>query len=411
MKICVIGLGYIGLPTAAVFAREKYEVLGIDIDEKIIQKINQGQTHIVEPDLNSLVNEVVKTGHLRASLNLEQADVFIICVPTPFKGKNYKADLTYIQNAVKNLARFLKKGDLIILESTSPLGTTQKISLMLSKLRKDLSFAHESKKPDVYIAYCPERVLPGFILKELVSNDRIIGGLTQKCAQKAASLYKSVILGECLITDAKTAEMVKLVENTSRDVQIAFANELSMICDESGVDVNELIALANRHPRVNILKPGCGVGGHCIAVDPYFILSAFPKQSKLIRTARKVNNAKPEFVIQKIIENSVKLKSKKIVCLGLAFKPNTDDLRESPAIRIVEELIKRHYKVYVVEPYIKELPLKLENQCELISLKQALEYENIVILVAHQCFKNKKLFKGKNVLDFCAALYDEKEKQ
>ncbi|TQR28644.1 UDP-N-acetyl-D-mannosamine dehydrogenase [Campylobacter sp. MIT 99-7217] len=401
MQICVIGLGYIGLPTAAILASSGHKVVGVDVNQNVVDTINQGKIHIIESNLDILVKKVVEEQALKASLKPCPSDVFIVCVPTPFKA-GYEPNLDYIKAAAKELARVLKKGDLVILESTSPVGTTQKLSKWLSEERKDLIFPHQdTKNSDIFIAYCPERVLPGKILEELVENDRIIGGITPQCTQKALELYRSFVKGKCLDTNAKTAEMVKLVENSSRDVQIAFANELSLLCDKADIDVYELIRLANHHPRVNILQPGCGVGGHCIAVDPWFLVYDFASEARLIKMAREVNDSKPLFVTQKIIHRAEVLKNKKIACLGLAFKPDIDDLRESPAVFIVSLLIQKGYEVAVVEPNIKELPQSLKEKCQLIALNEALKYENIALLVGHKEFKNLKLEDNEKILDFC----------
>lgn len=402
MQICVIGLGYIGLPTAAIFASKKIKVIGVDVSQDVVNTINEGKIHIIEPNLDILVKKVVSEGYLSADTKPCESDVFIICVPTPFKGTNHEPNIDYIKNATKALSKVLKKGDLIILESTSPVGTSEKISQWISQERQDLLCPHEnSQNADVFIAHCPERVLPGKILNELVENDRIIGGISSKCTQKAIDLYKIFVKGECIGTNARTAEMVKLTENSSRDVQIAFANELSLLCDKMDIDVYELIHLANYHPRVNILQPGCGVGGHCIAVDPWFIVYDFPKLARLIHTAREVNDSKPLFVVDKIIKQAQNLNTQKIACLGLAFKPDIDDLRESPAVYIVSLLAQKGYEVSVVEPNIKELPSNLKDKCKLISLNEALRYDNIALLVAHKEFKELKLTDYEKMLDFC----------
>ncbi|MDR0762404.1 MAG: UDP-N-acetyl-D-mannosamine dehydrogenase, partial [Campylobacteraceae bacterium] len=342
--VSVIGLGYIGLPTAAMFAAGGIKVIGVDVNQYAVDTINQGKIHIVEPELDKLVSNVVASGYLKAVTKPKTADAFIIAVPTPFKDK-HEPDLSYIESAAEAIAPVLKKGDLVILESTSPVGATEQMAERLSSKRSDLTFPQtHGEDSDIRVAHCPERVLPGRILKELVENDRIIGGMTPKCSNAAVKLYKSFVKGECIITDAKTAEMCKLTENSFRDVNIAFANELSIICDKLGINVWELISLANRHPRVNILQPGCGVGGHCIAVDPWFIVSKTPKEAKLIRTAREVNSHKPEWVVDKVDEaisrflkeNPQKNKNNiTVACFGLAFKPDIDDLRESPAVEIV----------------------------------------------------------------------------
>lgn len=392
-KVSVIGLGYIGLPTAAVIASRGIEVIGVDVSQHAVDTINQGKIHIVEPDLDMLVQSAVTTGKLRATTEPEVADVFLIAVPTPFS-EGYKPDLSYIESAVKKIAPVLKKGDLVILESTSPVGATEKISQWMSEIRADLSFPHQaSEQADIQVAHCPERVLPGYVIQELVSNDRVIGGLTPYCAEKAKKLYEVFVKANCIITDARTAEMAKLTENSFRDVNIAFANELSIICDKLNINVWELIKLANRHPRVNILNPGAGVGGHCIAVDPWFIVHSTPDEARLIRTAREVNDSKPEFVINKIRKVAAAFKQPKIALLGLAFKADIDDLRESPAVGIAQKVIKESLgDVLIVEPHIKALPEKLQNKnVRFVSLVDCLEEANIIVtLTDHTVFKQVK---------------------
>ncbi len=389
-RVSVIGLGYIGLPTAAVIASRGVEVLGVDVSEHAVNTINQGKIHIVEPDLDMLVQAAVTTGKLKASLIPEPAEAFMIAVPTPFTD-NKSPDLSYIRAALENIAPVIAKGNLIVLESTSPVGTTDKISTWLGELRPDLVMPHQDPdKADVYIAHCPERVLPGRVLQELVSNDRIIGGITERCAQKAVSLYNLFVRGECLLTNARTAEMAKLTENSFRDVNIAFANELSMICDHLKINVWELIKLANRHPRVNILSPGPGVGGHCIAVDPWFIVDSAPEQAQIIRKAREINDSKPHYVINKIKQAADQFKKPVIACLGLAFKADIDDLRESPALDIAMALLQDNVgDILLVEPNIKQLPKKYaEHNARLTTLPQALERANVlVVLVDHKQFK------------------------
>ncbi|EGI5162252.1 UDP-N-acetyl-D-mannosamine dehydrogenase [Campylobacter coli] len=390
-KVCVIGLGYIGLPTAAVFASRKVKVLGVDINQQAVDTINQGKIHIVEPELDILVHAVVKDGYLKAATSPDEADAFIIAVPTPFRGDDHEPNLDYIKAASKSVAKVLKKGNLVILESTSPVGATEQMAKWLADERPDLTFPHQTgEESDIKIAHCPERVLPGQVIRELVENDRIIGGMTQQCTEQAVSLYKIFVQGECIKTNARTAEMAKLTENSFRDVNIAFANELSILCDKLDINVWELINLANRHPRVNILQPGCGVGGHCIAVDPWFIVHQNPNEAKMIKTAREVNDDKPNFVIQKIKERVKDISQPKIACLGLAFKPDIDDLRESPALDIVVKLANEcANQILAVEPNIKQLPLKLQDKTniELVSLEQALDKADvIVILVKHREF-------------------------
>ncbi len=410
-KVCVIGLGYIGLPTAAVFASRKVKVLGVDINQQAVDTINQGKIHIVEPELDILVHAVVKDGYLKAATLPDEADAFIIAVPTPFKGNDHEPNLDYIRAASKSVAKVLKKGNLVILESTSPVGATEQMAKWLADERPDLTFPHQiGEESDIKIAHCPERVLPGQVIRELVENDRIIGGMTQQCTEQAANLYKIFVQGECIKTNARTAEMAKLTENSFRDVNIAFANELSILCDKLDINVWELIKLANRHPRVNILQPGCGVGGHCIAVDPWFIVHQNPNEAKMIKTAREVNDDKPNFVIQKIKERVRDISRPKIACLGLAFKPDIDDLRESPALDIVVKLTSEYdNQILAVEPNISQLPPKLQHKAniKLVSLDQALEEADVVvILVRHKEFIDIQnvIFQKKNILNFCGKL-------
>lgn len=397
--ISIIGLGYIGLPTAAVFASRKIKVIGVDVKQKTVETINRGQIHIVEPDLDMLVHAAVTDGYLRATTQPEPADVFLVAVPTPFKG-DHEPDLAYIEAASKSIAPVLKRGDLVILESTSPVGATEQMAAWMAESRPDLTFPqNHGEDSDIRVAHCPERVLPGQVLRELVQNDRVIGGMTPKCSVAAAALYKIFVKGECVITNARTAEMCKLTENSFRDVNIAFANELSVICDKMGINVWELIKLANRHPRVNILQPGPGVGGHCIAVDPWFIVSAAPEEARLIRTAREVNDGKPEWVLNKVRlavaeylqSNPGKTaKDTVIACFGLAFKPDIDDLRESPALEIARKITIAHPgRIYAVEPNISALPDEFKpTKVELIDAEKALIHANIlVLLVDHTPFK------------------------
>ncbi len=402
--ISVIGLGYIGLPTAAMFASNKKNVIGVDVNESTVNTINRGEIHIVEPELDILVQAAVRQGYLKATLSPEPADAFLIAVPTPFlpcgEGEVPKPDLKYIESAAKSIAPVLKKGDLVILESTSPVGATEQMAQWLAEARDDLTFPqHTGEESDIRIAHCPERVLPGKVVKELVANDRVIGGLTKKCSELSVELYKTFVEGECVITNARTAEMAKLTENSCRDVQIAFANELSVICDTLDIDVWELISLANRHPRINILQPGPGVGGHCIAVDPWFIVSRTPEQAQLIHTARKVNDSKPEWVINKVkiavadflqANPSKTAKDITIACYGLAFKADIDDLRESPALQIVQKIAKFHSGITLgVDSNIKALPENLNDSgIELVDFEQAKKEAVIhLMLVDHQEFK------------------------
>ncbi|MFT6734697.1 MAG: UDP-N-acetyl-D-mannosaminuronic acid dehydrogenase [Polaribacter sp.] len=405
--VSVIGLGYIGLPTAAVIASRGINVIGVEINQAAVDTINKGEIHIVEPDLDIVVKSVVSTGYLRATTQVEKADVFMIAVPTPFKhtdNDEHKPDLSYIESAAKAIAPVLEKGNLVILESTSPVGTTEKLAGWLKQARPDLSFPQDvGDNADINVAHCPERVLPGYVLQELVSNDRVIGGISSVCSNKAADLYKTFVRGECIITNARTAEMAKLTENSFRDVNIAFANELSTICDKLNINVWELTKLANRHPRVNILNSGPGVGGHCIAVDPWFIVDSCPEQALLIKQARLTNDAKPHYVIKQIREAADQFKRPVIACLGLAFKADIDDLRESPALQIVTALSEDNIgDIIAVEPNIKSLPKHLEGKIELASLQEALAKANvIVVLVDHKEFKSadKTAFAKKVVID------------
>jgi UDP-N-acetyl-D-mannosaminuronic acid dehydrogenase len=400
--ISTIGLGYIGLPTAAAFASAGKKVIGVDINQSAVDTINQGKIHIVEPDLDDMVKTAVATGYLRATTTPEPADAFLIAVPTPFKG-DHEPDVSYVEAAARSIAPVLKRGDIVVLESTSPVGTTEDMAQWLAEMRPDLSFPQQvGKAADVNIAYCPERVLPGKIMQELVNNDRVIGGMTPRCSERAITLYQTFVKGECIPTTVRTAEMCKLTENSFRDVNIAFANELSIICDKLDINVWELIKLANRHPRVNILQPGPGVGGHCIAVDPWFIVSSAPGQARMIRTARQVNDEKPEYVTEKILAIADQFKKPVIACLGIAFKADIDDLRESPALDIVKNLAQRGIEILVVEPNIRELPNELTDWgCELVSIENAIERANaVVVLVDHWEFKvDRTLLNMKAVLD------------
>ena len=390
--VCVVGLGYIGLPTAAIIARGGCPVLGLDVSQHVVDTINRGEIHIEEVDLDGLVQGVVQRGLLRASTRIEPCDVYVIAVPTPFaRDENHTPDISYVLSAATDVAAVLKLGDLVILESTSPVGTTEQVRDLLAGLRPDLRMPGRTAEiPDVAIAYCPERVLPGHILEELTNNDRSIGGITPRCARKALAFYKRFVRGTCMTTDARSAEMTKLVENAYRDVNIAFANELSMIADRMGLDVWEVIRLANHHPRVNILSPGPGVGGHCIAVDPWFIVHGAPEQSRLIRTAREVNDAKMHHVIDRataLIESAPDLG---VACLGLAFKANIDDFRESPARFVAASLARRFgTRIKIVEPFAAALPREFEGTgAELIDLDTALEECGIlIVLVDHDVFR------------------------
>ena len=393
-EVVTLGLGYIGLPTSALIASYGTRVLGVDINPSVVDTINSGKIHIVEPDLDKIVSKAVSNGFFKASTKPNSADVYLIVVPTPFKG-NHEPDISFIEAATNGIIPFLKAGDLYIIESTSPIGTTEKMQKLIFDTRPEL-------KGCIYVAYCPERVLPGNVMYELVHNDRVIGGVDEASTKKAVSFYSKYVKGELHSTNAQTAEMCKLVENSSRDVQIAFANELSFICDKANVNVRDLIELANKHPRVNILQPGCGVGGHCIAVDPYFIVSDFPNESKIISKAREVNNFKPQWCVEKIKNAQLEFKLKNkveptIAILGLAFKPNIDDLRESPALYIAKEIYKESKKCMIVEPNICD-----HNFFVLTDLKMAIDLSDIiVVLVKHDEFKSLIFDENTTLIDFC----------
>ncbi len=393
-SVSVIGLGYIGLPTAALLASKGYMVKGMDINEHAVETINKGEIHIVEPDLDAYVRSAVANGKLKAYSEVQAGDIYIICVPTPFHADSErpKPNVDYVREAVQSISPHVKGGDIVILESTSPVGTTEMVIDVLQKNGVDTSA--------IFIAYCPERVLPGKIMTELVDNARVIGGVNSQSTKVVAAFYRTFVNGEILEAEAKTAEMCKLTENSFRDVNIAFANELSVLCDNNGVDVWELIKLANHHPRVNILQPGTGVGGHCIAVDPWFIVSQDPDNSRIIKTAREINDSKPEWVVDKIKAATDSMSTKKVACLGLAFKPDIDDLRESPAVRVVESLIEQGYNVFCVEPNINE-----HEKYNLIDIKKAIaEFDVIVLLVKHKEFTSNIILtelENKGALDFC----------
>ncbi|MGL4486022.1 MAG: UDP-N-acetyl-D-mannosamine dehydrogenase [Yersinia sp. (in: enterobacteria)] len=395
--ISVIGLGYIGLPTAAAFASRKKKVVGVDVNTHAVETINLGAIHIVEPDLDKVVKIAVEGGYLQAVTKPLAADAFLIAVPTPFKG-DHEPDMVFVESAAKSIAPVLKKGDLVILESTSPVGATEQMAQWLAEVRPDLSFPQQAgEDADINIAYCPERVLPGQVMVELIQNDRVIGGMTPKCSAHASELYKIFLEGECVVTNSRTAEMCKLTENSFRDVNIAFANELSLICDEQGINVWELIRLANRHPRVNILQPGPGVGGHCIAVDPWFIVAQNPQLARLIHTARLVNDGKPLWVVDRVkaavadclAASNKRASEVKIACFGLAFKPNIDDLRESPAVEIAHLIAQWHVgETWVVEPNVRQLPKSLAGYVTLKDTITALQQADVlVMLVDHHQFK------------------------
>ncbi|MFN3016773.1 UDP-N-acetyl-D-mannosamine dehydrogenase VpsB [Vibrio coralliilyticus] len=404
-KVSVVGLGYIGLPTAAVIASRGIEVIGIDVNQHAVDTINQGEIHIVEPDLDIVVRSAVMTGKLKATTVPEAADAFMVAVPTPFKGDNHEPDLSYIESAAKAIAPVLEKGNLVVLESTSPVGATEKMAGWLAEARPDLTFPQQSgDAADIKVAHCPERVLPGYVLQELVSNDRVIGGMSDACNKRAVELYQTFVRGECILTNSRTAEMAKLTENSFRDVNIAFANELSLICEKLKINVWELIKLSNRHPRVNILNPGPGVGGHCIAVDPWFIVNSCPDEAKVIAMAREVNDGKPLWVIDQVKQAADEFKKPVIACLGLAFKADIDDLRESPALDITTQLANESVgQVIAVEPNISSLPENLVKAgVEFMDLERALEVANVVVvLVDHKQFKaaDKLAFSKKVVID------------
>ncbi len=391
-NVCIVGLGYIGLPTAALLATNGYKIHGVDISEHVVNTINKGEIHIIEPDLDGFVKNAVSQGNLKAALIPEEADVFVIAVPTPFH-EGYKPNIDYVLKATQSIAPFVKPGNIVILESTSPVGTTEKVVATLANAGVDVS--------SVFAAYCPERVLPGKIMKELVENDRIVGGVNQESTNEVVAFYKTFVKGEVLATNAKTAEMCKLTENSYRDVNIAFANELSMICDEAGINVWELISLANHHPRVKILQPGAGVGGHCIAVDPWFIVADFPKYAKVIKSGREVNDFKAKWAVEKIkntaLQFQIEHQRKPIVaCMGLAFKPDIDDLRESPAVEIAHHLLTEEVEVVCVEPNIEG-----HTTLPLVTLEYATANADIICyLVKHSLFLEHS-FTDKIVIDFC----------
>ena len=395
-EVVTIGLGYIGLPTSALIASHGTNVLGVDINQSVVDTINQGKIHIVEPDLDAIVSKAVSNGFFKASTKASSANVYLIVVPTPFKG-NHEPDISFVEAATKGIIPLLKKGDLYIIESTSPIGTTDKMQKLIFASRPELEGA-------IHIAYCPERVLPGNVMHELVENDRVIGGVDEAATQKAISFYRKYVKGKLHGTNARTAEMCKLVENSSRDSQIAFANELSLICDKADINVWELINLANKHPRVNILQPGCGVGGHCIAVDPYFIVSDYPAESKMIGTAREVNNYKSFWCAEKIQNEKLQFELKngrkpKTALMGLAFKPNIDDLRESPAKYIAQKVLQNsnNEQHFIVEPNIES-----HSVYKLTDYQEAINKADIVVfLVAHKEFLNLDIPEEKILLDFC----------
>lgn len=405
-QISVLGLGYVGLPSAAVFANSGLRVVGVDIDSNAVETINGGKAHIVEPGLDDLLNKVVGNGSLRATTVAESADVFVIAVPTPFK-ESHEPDLKYVKSVADMIAPLLKKGNLVILESTSPVGATEQLASWLRDARPDLEIPEmDDSQADINLAYCPERILPGKVIEEVVSNDRVIGGITPACSEAAVQFYKHAVKGECHVTNARTAELCKLSENSFRDVNIAFANELSIIAAKMGVDVYELIALTNKHPRVEILQPGTGVGGHCIAVDPWFIVASAPDEARIIRMAREVNDDKPAWVVDQVSKIAADFNSPKIACMGLAYKPDVDDLRESPSITAVQSLIERKLgEIIICEPFVTELPGSLAgNDIRFADMNSAVRDADIILfLTAHHKFRSIDPLdlKGKAVFDAC----------
>lgn len=395
MKACFMGLGYIGLPTAIIAAKHGLQVVGVDVNPDVVEMTNRGKLHIIEPGMEEMLQDVVEAGTLRASVIPEESDVYLIVVPTPFKG-NHEPDVSYVEAATRSVVPYLKEGDLFVIESTSPVGTTEEMKRLIYELRPELDGR-------IHIAYCPERVLPGNVIHELVHNDRVIGGIDDASAEKAADFYRHFVKGELHKTDSKTAEMCKLTENSSRDVQIAFANELSFICDKAGVNVWELIRLANKHPRVNILQPGCGVGGHCIAVDPYFLISDFPFESQVISKAREINNYKSFWCAEKIINSILRFEMENhrkpvVALMGLAFKPDIDDLRESPAMHIAEKVIHSHEgaQILVAEPNVGVIDIPLTDYAQAYA-----QADIVAFLTAHRQFKELPWSDDKVIMDFC----------
>lgn len=395
MKACFMGLGYIGLPTAIIAAKHGLQVVGVDVNPDVVEMTNRGKLHIIEPGMEVMLQDVVEAGTLRASVIPEESDVYLIVVPTPFKG-NHEPDVSYVEAATRSVVPYLKEGDLFVIESTSPVGTTEEMKRLIYELRPELDGR-------IHIAYCPERVLPGNVIHELVHNDRVIGGIDEASAEKAAEFYRHFVKGELHKTDSKTAEMCKLTENSSRDVQIAFANELSFICDKAGVNVWELIRLANKHPRVNILQPGCGVGGHCIAVDPYFLISDFPFESQVISKAREINNYKSFWCAEKIINAILRFEMENhrkpvVALMGLAFKPDIDDLRESPARHIAEKVIHSHEgaQILVAEPNVGVIDIPLTDYAQAYA-----QADIVAFLTAHRQFKELPWSDDKVIMDFC----------
>ncbi|AYA24684.1 UDP-N-acetyl-D-mannosamine dehydrogenase [Rhodococcus rhodochrous] len=404
--VAVVGLGYIGLPTAVVLATRDIDVIGVDIDPRIVSAVSRGEVPFAEPDLAVSLAGAVAMGTLSATDTVPLADAYIIAVPTPFNA-DHTADLSYVRRATEQIAPQLRGGEIVVLESTSPPGTTESVSRWLSELRPDLRLPHADEGlPDIHVAHCPERVLPGRIMIEMITNDRVVGGITPLCAERAASIYRVFCQGEICLTDAASAEMAKLVENAYRDINIAFANELSYVSDELELDVWEVIRLANRHPRVNILSPGPGVGGHCIAVDPWFIVGASPGSAKLIRTAREINDSKPNYVAQQVIETCSRFKNPTVACLGLTFKANVDDIRESPALHVVELIAKAlpDVELLLADPFVHEVPDTLlgYESVRTARCRDAIAAADIVVeLVDHDQFRSlsRSLLAGKVVYD------------
>lgn len=402
-SVSVIGLGYIGLPTASTIATRGVSVTGVDINDQVVKKLNEGKAHFSEPDLDMLLEAAVTTGKLKAALEPQPADAFIIAVPTPFLDDK-SADLSYVEQAARSVAKVIRKGDLVILESTVPVGTTHRLCEWIAEERPELSLPNDRNVGDIFVAYCPERILPGRMVFELIENDRIIGGISEACSNRAAELYKLFVRADLLQTKAPTAELVKLIENAYRDVNIAFANELSVLCEEMKINVWEAIALANHHPRVNIHRPGPGVGGHCIAIDPWFLISAYPEKATIMSAARQVNDNKPLLVLEKIRSQIERFKHPVVACLGLAYKPDIDDLRESPALQISCEVSKENVDLIIVEPHIDYLPESLARQKNVVKkdFESAIrEADVLVLLVGHTEFQDvsKDMILSRVVID------------
>ena len=400
--VCVIGLGYIGLPTAAMFAACGLQVTGVDVNPRVIAAVKAGKTHIVEPGLEELVGNSVLEGRLEAANSPSPADAFVITVPTPVRHDDQQPDMTFVDAAASAIARVLRPGNLVILESTSPVGATRRIGELMAALRPDLRFPVDGEEGDVDLAYSPERVIPGHTLVELRENSRVVGGVTPRAAERAAALYRTIVQNDCLVTDDRTAEMVKLIENSFRDVNVAFANELSMICDDLGLDVWKVVSLANRHPRVSILQPGAGVGGHCIAVDPWFVVASAPDRAHLIRTARNVNDAKPNFIINQVEKALSERPTSRVACFGLTFKPNIDDFRESPALKIAHAVTAKFPgRVMCADPFADAMSPKERGSLSIVEPTLAIAWaEVILMLVGHTSFTSIPP-PNKTVIDAC----------